>query len=204
MATYPLPTGGTLPDHSLTKEPCLFHMDTSATLQLLERLKADDHTALQLIFTEFYPSVCRWISPMLPDHDTVEDLAQEVFIRFWEKRHQIEIHSSLPAYIRQMAIFEALAFLRRRRFFEEVPETIDPETTPLQNLQHHDLQTALESGLQKLPPKCRVVFQLSRLEGMSYAEIAAQTGISVKTVENQISKALKILRVHLDSFLEKD
>lgn len=179
-------------------------MDLSATLQLLQRLKADDHTALHAIFTEFYPSVCRWMAPMLPDPDTVEDLAQEVFIRFWEKRHQLEIHSSLPAYLRQMAVHEALAFLRKRRFFDEVPEAIPADTTPLQDIQHQDLQTALHTGIQKLPPKCRIVFQLSRLEGMSYAAIAAQTGTSVKTVENQISKALKILRTHLEPFFEKD
>jgi RNA polymerase sigma-70 factor (ECF subfamily) len=169
---------------------------------LLERLKSDDDGALQLLFTAHYAMVCQTIRRFVNDSDTSEDLAQEVFIRFWEKRHQIHITSSLTAYLRQMAVNEALGYLRRQRFFEEVEPTIEAiETDPVQGLLYEDLHAALHAGMTHLPPKCRMVFELSRFEGLSYAEIAEQTGTSIKTVENQMGKALKILRVHLKRFL---
>ena len=173
-------------------------MDTT----LLERLKSDDDAALQLVFNAHYPMVCQTIRRFVNDSGRSEDLAQEVFIRFWEKRHQIHITSSLTAYLRQMAVNEALGHLRRQRFFEEVDPTIETdETSPVQGLLYEDLNTALHDGMSRLPPKCRVVFELSRFEGLSYAEIAAHTGTSIKTVENQMGKALKILRTHLKGFL---
>ncbi|MFM8362318.1 MAG: RNA polymerase sigma factor [Haliscomenobacter sp.] len=173
-------------------------MDTT----LLERLKSDDDAALQLVFNAHYPMVCQTIRRFVNDSGRSEDLAQEVFIRFWEKRHQIHITSSLTAYLRQMAVNEALGHLRRQRFFEEVDPTLETvETNPVQGLLYEDLNAALHDGMTRLPPKCRVVFELSRFEGLSYAEIAAHTGTSIKTVENQMGKALKILRAHLKGFL---
>ena len=169
---------------------------------LLERLRSGDEAALQLVFTAHYPMVCQTIRRLVYDPDRSEDLAQEVFIRFWEKREKIHITSSLTAYLRQMAVNEALGHLRRQRFFEEVEATIETtETGPVEGLLYEDLNTALHAGMAHLPHKCRVVFELSRFEGLSYAEIAEQTGTSIKTVENQMGKALKILRAHLKGFL---
>lgn len=178
-------------------------MDKNQAQQLLERLYTDDEEALHLIFKAYYPLVCQCMLRIIPAQDTVEDLAQEVFIRFWQKRHQIVVNTSLQAYLRQMAINEALGYLRRRRFFEEIPYTLETDSDPIQEAQFTDLQDAIREGMDKLPPKCKVVFTLSRFEGLSYAEIAEKTGVSLKTVENQISKALKIMRNHLGPYLDE-
>lgn len=180
-------------------------MQNETNAHLLAQLKQGHKGALQAIFEACYPEVCRAIFRLVPDCSTMQDLAQEVFIKFWEKREQIVINSSLTAYLRRMAVNEALMYLRRQRFFESEDSLAAlpadnhhlAETPAL----HHDLQNKLQQAIQALPPRCRLVFQLSRFEEMSYQEIADHTGISVKTVENQMGKALKILREHLAEFL---
>ena len=180
-------------------------MSTERAEDILTRLKSDDRAALKDLFQEHYPLVCQSIHRFIRDHATTEDLAQEVFLRFWEKRHSINVTSSLPAYLRRMAMNEALGHLRRNKRYEEdefIPEN-ETETGPSaeESFLHGELQESVTAAINTLPPKCRTVFQLSRFEELTYKEIADQMGISVKTVENQMGKALKILRERLRGYL---
>ena len=180
-------------------------MSTERAEDILTRLKSDDRAALKDLFQEHYPLVCQSIHRFIRDHATTEDLAQEVFLRFWEKRHSINVTSSLPAYLRRMAMTEALGHLRRNKRYEEdefIPEN-ETETGPSaeESFLHGELQERVAAAINTLPPKCRTVFQLSRFEELTYKEIADQMGISVKTVENQMGKALKILRERLRGYL---
>ena len=172
---------------------------------ILTRLKSDDKTVLRHIFDMYYVPVCKAIQRFVRDKSTVEDIAQDVFIKLWEKRHQLNITSSLGAYLRRMAINEAISFLRRHKHFE-TEDTIDhayggsPYTGEDQMLQS-ELEQNITNAINSLPPKCRAVFQLSRYEGLSYKEIAAKMDISIKTVENQMGKALRVLREKLKGYL---
>ena len=171
---------------------------------ILDRLKSDDKAALKDLFQEFYPYVCSAIFKIVKERNTVEDLAQEVFLRFWQKRHQINISSSVQAYLRRMAINEALGYLRKQKIFEEEinNETMGGTSQGVENQYlHGELEDHIRLAVDKLPPKCRTVFKLSRFEELSYKEIAAQMDISVKTVENQMGKALKFLRKELQQYL---
>jgi len=172
---------------------------------ILNRLQLDDRSALKELFEAFYPMVCQAIRRLVHDQATCEDLAQEVFLRFWQKRHKINIDSNLPAYLRRMAINEALAYHRRNKRFqdEEFTPGMEHDTEPGAEEQylHGELKASITSAIDTLPPKCRMVFQLSRFEEMTYKEIADKMDISVKTVENQMSKALKILRGRLQTYL---
>ncbi len=180
-------------------------MSIQQTEDILKRLKSDDRDALKDLFQGFYQPVCQAINRFVRDHATTEDLAQEVFLRFWEKRHTIEVTSSLAAYLRRMAINEALGYLRRNKRYEE--DEFDPSLEPGEDASaeahylHSELEQSIKEAIDTLPPKCRAVFQLSRFEELTYNEIAGQMGISVKTVENQMGKALKILRERLQGYL---
>jgi RNA polymerase sigma-70 factor (ECF subfamily) len=172
---------------------------------ILNRLQLDDRSALKELFEAFYPMVCQAIRRLVQDAATCEDLAQEVFLRFWQKRHKINIDSNLPAYLRRMAINEALAYHRRNKRYQEdewVPG-IEPDAEPGAEEQylHGELKENITAAVDSLPPKCRMVFQLSRYEELTYREIADKMGISVKTVENQMSKALRTLRDKLQAYL---
>ena len=172
---------------------------------VLTRLKSDDKTVLRQIFDTYYVPVCKAIQRFVRDKSTVEDIAQDVFIKLWEKRQQLNITSSLGAYLRRMAINEAISFLRRNKHFE-TEDTIDhayagsPSTGEDQMLQS-ELEQNITNAINNLPPRCRAVFQLSRFEELSYKEIAAKMDISVKTVENQMGKALRVLRARLKGYL---
>lgn len=181
-------------------------MQNEATKILLEAIKQGRKPALQTVFDLHYAEVCRAIYKLVPDAALMEDLAQEVFIRFWEKREQIEVLESIGGYLHRMAVNEALAHLRRRRFFEDVSEAAHLPAAASDHTEtdvlHQDLSLRLQAALNTLPPRCRAVFQLSRFEEMSYREIADQMDISIKTVENQMGKALKLLREQLSEFLQ--
>ena len=171
----------------------------------VSRLRKSDKAVLRELFELHYNSICAAMFRYIKDRALVEDLAQNVFIRFWEKRQQIEINSSIAAYLRRMAINEALGHIRKQKYFEE---ELDPNlNTKLdqsveEQYLHGELQDNITKAIDSLPPKCRLVFQMSRYEELSYREIAERLEISIKTVENQMSKALKILRAKLKGYLK--
>lgn len=172
---------------------------------ILKRLKENDRTALKELFQLHYLPVCRTIHRLVRDRSTVEDLAQEVFLRFWNKRHQINITSSLSAYIRRMATNEALGYLRSKKTFEDEEVILNEDRQSGQNVEaqllHSELEDHIKAAINELPPKCRAVFVLSRFEELTYQEIADRMEISIKTVENQMGRALRILRTKLKSYL---
>ena len=95
--------------------------------QLLARLRADDHSAMQLIFKQHYTDACRVIYKYVKDQNTAKDIAQEVFIKFWQKRNSINIQSSMKAYLRRMSVNEAISYLRRQKYFDEISTIEDQE-----------------------------------------------------------------------------
>lgn len=172
---------------------------------ILERLRAGDKSALHQLFLQYYELICKSIFRLIKDKGTVEDLAQEVFIKIWQKRHQLHITTSMDGYIRRMAVNEAISYLRKTKMVNPLNESdirITAVSTEQQYLQE-ELRNKVAKAIAKLPPKCRLVFQLSRYEGLSYREIAKQLDLSIKTVENQMGKALKTLREELKEYLSK-
>ncbi len=191
------------------RQPAMNPMANEPTDDLLAALRLGSRPALQQVFYLHHGMVCSVIHRFIQDRDTVEDLAQEVFVRFWEKREQIQITTSLSAYLRRMAINEALGYLRRNKHLydaEVTPQLADAhqENSAETQYLHTELELSVRAAIDTLPPKCREVFLLSRFEEMTYQEIADQMGISIKTVENQMGKALKILRERLKSYLAVD
>jgi len=181
-------------------------MSVGNSEDILPRLRAGDKSALKVLFDNHYKMVCSAIHRFIRDHSLTEDLAQEVFVRFWEKREKINITSSVEAYLRRMAVNEALGYLRRNksRFDEEItPNTIGGMTEDVeQQFLRSELEIKVKDAINELPPRCQTVFKLSRFEDMTYQQIADEMGISIKTVENQMGKALKYLRHRLHGYLK--
>lgn len=166
----------------------------------LEDLRRGDEQALRKIFDLHYPKLLGDIYRIIPDENTCQDLAQEVFVELWRKRESIDVHTSLRAYLRRAAVNRALNFIKtqRRTLLDgnsDLPDLADDTLldTAIRE-EKEDLEKALFEAIEKLPERCRMVFSLSRFENRSHREIAEQLGISVKTIENQITKAMKMLR----------
>lgn len=175
---------------------------------MLSSLRFGNEGALRQIFDRHYPLLLNDIYRLIPDESTCQDLAQELFVDLWHKREELDIHTSLRAYLRRAAVNKSLNYIKsaRRLQFEEADElTYLPDTTVL-DIQKRENQESLEEALHEairtLPEKCRIVFNLSRFEQLSHREIAEKLGISVKTIENQITKAMKLLRDALSNYPE--
>lgn len=172
---------------------------------LLEQFFKGNRGAFQAIFSMHYATVCAVTYRYLGDQGLAEDLAQEVFIRLWQKREQLQITSNLAAYLRRMAVNEALAHLRKKTRFlaEELPVHLPNflATAADETLDSQELQQRIHRVVAGLPDRCRLIFELSRYEELSNREIAEQLDISIKTVENQMTKALRTLREALSDYL---
>lgn len=181
-------------------------MQNEYTDQDLKALfQKDAEQAIELLFRLYYKKVCQAVYKIIPKEETTEDLAQEVFYELWRKKDYLKVHTSYAAYLRRAAVNKALNYLRDQKI------KLDDSTTmgqlkvqaPLsdEKLEAAELQSVIDQAVDQLPERCRLVFVLSRFEQMSHKEIADQLDISPKTVENQITKALKILRRTLGPYL---
>lgn len=160
---------------------------------------------MEQIFRTYYSSVCRAVYRIIPQAETAEDIAQEVFLELWKKRAQLTINTSLAAYLRRAAVNRAINHLRDQKLKwsdeAELPTLshADPGATEL--LENAELQQIIDRHIDLLPEKCRLVFVLSRFESLPHAEIARQLDISTKTVENHITKALRLLKTALGPYI---
>ncbi len=166
---------------------------------ILDLLSKGDQKFIDLLFDKYYTYLCNVVYRVINDADYAEDIVQEIFTDIWRKRESINIQTSLRAYLRRASVNRSLNHIRKQRMkFDENEEAIiDIESNTIdgqQELEKDELEQRIHDCINGLPPKCKLVFSLSRFENMSYQEIADHLEISIKTVENQISKALRILR----------
>lgn len=175
--------------------------------EILELFKQNEDLAIELFFRKYYRFLCSIIYRMIPDTNLVEDLAQDVFFEFWKKRSSLSIQTSPKAYLKRAAVNKTLNYIRdqKMRFTdeEELPITPSKEENSQQQLEIAELKNRINQTIDLLPERCRLIFVLSRFEDMSYQEIADRLDISIKTVENQISKALRFLRENLGPYVAK-
>lgn len=158
-----------------------------------------------MIFKEHYAFLCQAIIRVVNDQHVAEDLAQDVFHDLWKRRDSLEISTSIRAYLRRAGINKTLNYIRDKKIKwddeDKLPFVAASDPSVSDSLEGKDLEKLIERTIDSLPERCRLIFTLSRFEEMAYKEIADSLDLSVKTVENQMSKALKILRTVLDDHL---
>jgi RNA polymerase sigma-70 factor (ECF subfamily) len=173
---------------------------------LLERIRAGDNDAFDAVFRANYASLVGTAERMLQRRDVAEEIVQDVLLELWRRRETLVVEDSLRGYLFRATRNRALNHLRhgaieRRAEPELSAEHEERGATAHAALVEEEIGVAVKRAVAELPPRCREVFELSRVEGLKYAEIAAALGISVKTVEAQMGKALRILRERLAQWL---
>ena len=172
---------------------------------LLERLRRGDTTAFDTIFRSWYGPLVGTAERMLRDRAVAEELVQDVMLELWRRRETLSPDGSAQAYLFQATRNRVLNHLRHLKIERRSEPDVRGETgsTPYADaaLAHEELDVAVQRAVQSLPDRCRAVFELSRVHGLKYAEIARTLGISVKTVEAQMGKALRTLREQLAPWL---
>ena len=161
-----------------------------------------DNRAFEELFREYFPSLMAFSRRILGNEDDAREVVHQVFINLWEKRSEIDLTTSLKSYLFTSVNNRSLNVIRDRKKFssEEVPERAG-EWDVSAEIESMELEEKIRGAIDALPEKCREIFELNRFDGLTYNEIAKQLDISVKTVENQISKALKILREKVALYL---
>lgn len=175
-------------------------------LDIQSLFRQEPEKAIEALFQLYYVYLCQAAIRIISDARLAEDLTQEVFFELWRKKEGIAFTISIKAYLRRAVVNKALNHIRDRKKITDDEdkllnvESVAPSVNQL--LDAEELQQLIDRSIDTLPEKCRVVFVLSRFEEMSYQEIADHLGISIKTVENQIVKALKHLRTALQPWME--
>ena len=162
---------------------------------ILRLIKEGDRLAFRHLFETWFTPLCRFMHLYISEKTVVEELALDLFMHIWENRQTLQIQVSLKSYLFQAARNRCLNELRKQKntvSLDEISgEIIDAGVYSLEETELHNL---IQEAVLALPDKCREVFDLSRNESLSNREIADRMNISVKTVEAQITKALKRIK----------
>jgi RNA polymerase sigma-19 factor, ECF subfamily len=154
--------------------------------------------AVDQLFKDYYGDLCRKAYRILNNKVISEDIVQEVFFKLWENRKKIYIQTSLKAYLNRMVFNESISYLRKNKELIDFSYDADIEDVhsviPDEKMEQKELKNIIDNAINKLPPACKAIFLLSRIDELSYKQIAEKLEISIKTVENQMGKALKIIR----------
>lgn len=180
-------------------------------MQLIEKqvftsFKIDDESAFEQLFRAYYPRLCAFAGTLLEDCVEAEEVVQTMFCRLWEQRTSLEVTSSVQAYLFRAVRNASLNQIKKTKIRDAYKVmnldnlNQNPEFQP-DRITESALSQRIEKAIADLPEQCRLVFKLSRFEEMKYKEIAEYLNISIKTVENQMGKALKRLRLDLVDFL---
>ena len=159
-----------------------------------------------LLFNELYIPLCRYCMKFVNDSDVAEDIVQEQFIYIWEHRAKLKHTSSIKAYLAKAVKNRSLNYLRDQfsrktdQQLEVVAKFDAKYELPSEILEIKELEAILEKGIESLPIKCRIIFSMKRFAGMTNREISENLQISIKTVETQMTIALK----KLSTFVSKN
>lgn len=167
-------------------------------LFILRLIKADDPLAFKHLFELYFVPLCRFIRLYIKGPKVAEDIALDIFANVWENRAELQIQLTLKAYLFQSARNRALNYLRDNERFVSVDDFSSLECSADDDpLEIRELQCLIQEAILSLPPRCQDVFNRSRMENLSNKEIADRMNISVKAVEAQITRALKVIRSYL-------
>jgi len=168
----------------------------------LDAIRAGDASTFQLIFNEYYPALTVFAQKFLNDPDQAKEIVQDMFVQLYEKREHLTIQTSLKSYLYQSVRNGCLNLIKQDKTHQKHHEEIKRSASGVDNWSDQMVDAELEKRIHivisSLPPKCKEIFLLSRQEDLTNREISEKFNISIRTVENQITRALKTLRKSID------
>ena len=167
--------------------------------EIIEGIRRGDKDQFESLFRTTYISLVRYAKTLIRDHDSSEEIVQELFFRIWQDRDKIKIHSSLNGYLFRSVHNSCLHWLEHKKVMDRhADEMANMPPRNIENateiIDYRELQEKVAIILERLPERCGRIFCLNRFEGLKYSEIAEKLSISVKTVEANMGRALKEFR----------
>ncbi len=158
------------------------------------------------VFKTHYSALCRYVFGFLHEEEAAEEIVQELFYKLWQKRNEIEIKGSLKSYLFKAVRNESLNLVKHIKVREGYKKHHERERALLELSKHDHLESSetldrIAAAIAKLPEQRQLIFRMSRFENMKYREIAEKLNLSIKTIENQMGKALASLRSELSDLI---
>jgi RNA polymerase sigma-70 factor (ECF subfamily) len=169
-------------------------------------LSNQNEAAFEKVFKTYFKGLHAFAYTFVKDDVMAEEIVQNVFFRIWEKKEQLQIDDSLKSYLYRSVHNESLNHIKHLKvktsFQLQYSGNMESSNQDASNqMIATELETEIEKAINELPQQCRIIFQMSRFEQLKYQQIADQLNISIKTVENQMGKALKVMRSKLIEYL---
>ena len=156
------------------------------------------------IYFQYYATLFNTAYKVIYNREAAEDIVQEVFLKLWEIRNKLQISTSIQSYLTRAVINGSLNYLKKSKRIVNLDRVlqnaVDIANNDTEDISYDEINRKLNQVVETLPPNCKLVFTLSRFDGMSNQEIADHMGITKKTVENQLNKALSRLREQLKPY----
>lgn len=177
--------------------------------RILRELKYGSKKAFEYVFNTYSEQLCRYAQEILKDRAQAEDAVESLFVRIWEDRKKINVHTSIRSYLYRSTYNACLNLLRKKRsenryrdffiYHSYSSKTHDygSSSYPLSGIIENEFNERVEKVIEDLPPQCRKIFCMSRIEDLPHKEIAERLDISVNTVKSQIMKALQQIRAKI-------
>jgi RNA polymerase sigma-70 factor (ECF subfamily) len=177
----------------------------SSELELIEKIRSGDRNSFQVMFLKYYPKLYRFALRYIPESSIAEDIVQDLFADLWKNHFKLKIDYSLSSYLYAATRNRALNYIKRNPNVKNVEEeelllVVDAENDPEREFINKELSDIVNKAIEKLPGRCKLIFNMNRKDGLKYGEIAKILEISENTVTTQIARAFKKLRELLSSF----
>jgi RNA polymerase sigma-70 factor, ECF subfamily len=181
--------------------------------RILTELKYGNKTAFEYVFKTYFEQLYRYAQEILKDSSQAEDVVADLFVRIWEDRKKINVHTSVRSYLFRSTYNASLNVLRKKRsenkyrdFFLHHADFVKSHnygssSYPLSDIIEKEYNEKIEKVIDDLPPQCRRIFLMSRVEDLPHKEIAERLGISVNTVKSQIMNGLKKLQATIKDII---
>lgn len=167
-------------------------------IQLFEKIKTGDEKAFEILFHKYYRFLCSFATKIINDDASAEEIVQDFFVKLWEKREQLIIETSIQNYLFRSVKNHCINYLQHNktkvRYAQKIISEVESNYSDNDSFPEIELAKKIEESINSLPEKRKEIFMLSRQEGLKYHEIAEKLNISIKTVETQMSIAIKSLR----------
>lgn len=165
-----------------------------------------DEISFEKIFKEYFIVLCAFANKYIHDTDEAKDIVHQVYMNLWEKRNEIRMNQSIRSYLYTSVHNRCLNYIRdhKKFIYDDYPDSKEYLNSFIESpdyLELEELRSHIYKALHELPEGCRKIFALSRFDGKKYKEIAQELGISIKTVETQMSKALKHMKSKLIKYI---
>ena len=189
-------------------------MADEINIEIFKRLKEGDEASFEIVFKSYFERLVSFANEYVYDKEIARGIAQETFVKLWEKRANINTEANINAYLYTLTKNSCLSYLRhlktKQRYFEKRKKEFEDlmlnydalSQLNIDGIDFNSIEKIIKETVESMPPRCKEVFTLSRFEELSNKKIAEKLEISVKAVEANNSRAIKMLRKNLKNYIQ--